>query len=102
MTLIETTATLKKLEKISKALGDVNRLKILNLIAQHGGTGPCAAVQECVDLAQPSVSHHVKILIEAGLIDAHKEGRTYKYSLNRAALSDYLQAIAAQTSLKEQ
>ena len=54
---------LKKLEKISKALGDVNRLKILNHIAKNGGTGQCSAIQTCVDLAQPSVSHHIKILI---------------------------------------
>lgn len=101
MTATPTTATLKKLEKISKALGDVNRLKILNLIARHGGTGQCAAVQECVELAQPSVSHHIKILIEAGLIDAHKEGRTYKYTLNHTELGQYLEAIAAQTSSQE-
>jgi ArsR family transcriptional regulator, arsenate/arsenite/antimonite-responsive transcriptional repressor len=93
------TEELKKLEKIAKALGDVNRLKILNLIARHGGIGPCAAVQECVDLAQPSVSHHIKILIEAGLILAHKEGRTYKYALNQAVLADYLQGISQQISL---
>lgn len=95
------TDELKKLEKISKALGDVNRLKILNLIARHGGIGPCAAVQECVDLAQPSISHHIKILLEAGLITAHKEGRTYHYSLNQTAFQEYLQGIAAQTSPAE-
>jgi ArsR family transcriptional regulator len=90
------TATLKQLEKISKALGDVNRLKILNLIARHGGVGQCSAVQECLELAQPSVSHHIKILIEADLIEAVKEGRHYKYLLNQKTMDAYLQAMSLQ------
>lgn len=90
------TTTLKKLEKISKALGDVNRLKILQLIASHGGVGQCSAIQECVDLAQPSVSHHIKILIEAGLIEASKEGRHYKYILKQDVMKEYLQALSSQ------
>jgi ArsR family transcriptional regulator, arsenate/arsenite/antimonite-responsive transcriptional repressor len=92
---------LKKLEKISKALGDVNRLKILNLIARHGGTGACSAIQECVELAQPSISHHVKILIEAGLLEAAKEGRNHKYSLNRETFEEYLRAMADQVKLEQ-
>ena len=87
---------LKKLEKVSKALGDVNRLKILNLIARHGGTGQCSAIQECVDLAQPSVSHHIKILIEAGLIEAEKEGRSHKYRFNRKTFSEYIHSLNCQ------
>ena len=90
------TTTLKKLEKISKALGDVNRLKILQLIASHGGVGQCSAIQECVDLAQPSVSHHIKILIEAGLIEAAKEGRNHKYILNQDVMKEYLQTLTSQ------
>lgn len=93
---------LKKLEKVSKALGDVNRLKILHLIAKHGGTGKCSAIQECLDLAQPSVSHHIKILIEAGLIAAEKEGRNYKYILDKNNFNEYLEAIAGQVKLEQE
>lgn len=88
--------TIKHLEKIAKALGDANRLQILNMIARHGGTGQCAAIQECVNLAQPSVSHHIKILIEADLIEAVKEGRNYKYHFKRSTFDEYLEAIACQ------
>lgn len=90
----------KKLEKISKALGDVNRLKILQLIAGNGGTGQCSAIQECLDLAQPSVSHHVRILQEAGLITAIKEGRNYKYKLEQKNLQQYLKTISQQLGLE--
>lgn len=95
------SATLKQLEKISKALGDENRLKILQRIAKLGGMSPCAAVQDCVELAQPSVSHHIKILIEAGLIEVEKEGRHHKYWLNRENFQHYLTALE-QLTLKEQ
>lgn len=94
------TEDFKKLEKISKALGDVNRLKILQLIAENGGTAQCSAIQECLDLAQPSVSHHVKILLEAGLITAIKEGRNYKYMLEQENLQIYLQTISQQLGLE--
>ncbi|WP_017732451.1 ArsR/SmtB family transcription factor [Nafulsella turpanensis] len=89
---------LKQLEKIAKALGDVNRLKMLRLMAQHGGTGACSAVQECVNLAQPSVSHHIKILAEAGLIEAEKEGRNYKYTLKRETLRMFMDELQLQLS----
>jgi ArsR family transcriptional regulator len=81
---------IKQVEKISKALGDLSRLKILHHIANKGGSGQCSEIQHVLDLAQPSISHHVKILIEAGLIEPEKEGRNHKYNLNQQALSDYL------------
>src|SRR5690349_16833378 len=53
--------SLKQVEKISKALGDANRLKILQHISKKGGCGQCAEIQGIVDLTQPSISHHIKI-----------------------------------------
>ena len=87
------TLTLKQVEKISKALGDSNRLKILHYIAGKGGCGECSGLQEVVDLAQPSISHHVKILVESGLIEGEKEGRNYSYHMNAGILSEYLSAL---------
>jgi ArsR family transcriptional regulator, arsenate/arsenite/antimonite-responsive transcriptional repressor len=81
---------IRQIEKISKALGDSNRLKILHYISNKGGCGQCADIQQVLDLAQPSVSHHVKILIEAGLIEPEKEGRHHKYTLNSDVMNEYL------------
>jgi ArsR family transcriptional regulator, arsenate/arsenite/antimonite-responsive transcriptional repressor len=81
---------LKTIEKISKALGDKNRLNILLHITKKGGCAQCAEIHDIIDLAQPSVSHHVKILVEAGLIEPEKEGRNFKYTLNVNALENYL------------
>jgi ArsR family transcriptional regulator len=87
------TLTLKQIEKISKALGDTNRLKILHYIADKGGCGECSGLHDVIGLAQPSISHHVKILVESGLMDGEKEGRNYSYTLNSGVLNQYLTAL---------
>ncbi len=82
----------KAVEKIAKALSDRNRLLILQKIAGQHCVG-CYQVQEVVSLAQPSVSHHVKVLVDAGLIHSDKIGRSITLSLNKdnvQALIDYL------------
>lgn len=85
--------SLKQIEKISKALGDANRLKILQYISKRGGCGQCSEIQDVIDLTQPSISHHIKILLEAGLIESEKEGRNLKYTLNEQVIRDYSSAI---------
>ena len=85
--------TLKQIEKISKALGDTHRLKILQYIAGKGGCGECSGLQGIIELAQPSISHHVKILVESGLIEGEKDGRNYSYHLNADVLNQYLSAL---------
>jgi ArsR family transcriptional regulator len=78
------------MEKISKELGDANRLKILHFISNKGGSGQCSDLQHVIDLAQPSISHHIRILTEAGLIEPEKEGRNHKYTLNDEVLDEYM------------
>jgi ArsR family transcriptional regulator len=87
------TLTFKQIEKISKALGDTNRLKILHYISGKGGCGECSGLQDVIELAQPSISHHVKILLEAGLIEGEKEGRNYSYTLNSSIFNQYIEAL---------
>jgi ArsR family transcriptional regulator len=84
------TLNLKNIEKISKALGDKNRLSILMHVTKKGGCAPCSEIHDIIDLTQPSISHHVKILVEAGLLDAEKQGRNFKYTLNVSALDEYM------------
>jgi ArsR family transcriptional regulator, arsenate/arsenite/antimonite-responsive transcriptional repressor len=87
---------LKQIEKISKALGDTNRLKILHHIAKKGGCGQCSEIQDVLDLTQPSISHHIKILVEAGLIEPEKEGRNHKYTMNEQLVKDYTTTLGGQ------
>ncbi len=79
---------LKSVERISKAIGDPHRIKILEAVKKQGCM-PCADVCELIDLTQSSVSHHLKQLIDAGLLIPEKEGRNVKYTLDRKVLDDY-------------
>jgi ArsR family transcriptional regulator len=81
---------LKQLEKISKALGDITRLKILSGMATCEGSFQCADIKHITQLAQPSVSHHIKTLIEADLIEPEKDGRNHSYQLNKDVFNAYI------------
>ena len=81
-----------------KALGDPNRLKILDLLRSSGRSccdlisrderGLCACdVEQAIGLSQAAVSHHMAILIRAGLVEAEKRGRWMFYRRKEAALA---------------
>ncbi len=84
---------LKQVEKIAKALGDINRLKILQYMHQHDGKIACMDICDIINLAQPSISHHIKKLTEAGLIEPQKEGRFYQYALNQQTWDEYIHVL---------
>ena len=88
----------KKAEKISKALADPNRLLILKEIKKQKECLYCVALNDIVDLAQPSIAHHLKLLTDTELIISEKEGRNVKYVLNNQVLDEY---IAFLESLKK-
>ena len=81
---------LKQVKKISKALADDHRLKILQEIKMRADYLMCSELCGIIDLTQPSVSHHVKLLQEADLIIQEKEGRNVKYRLNRKIFEEYI------------
>ena len=83
----------KAVERIAKALSDRNRLLILQKIAKQKCLG-CTQVQEIVSLAQPSVSHHVKVLVDAGLVDSHKDGRNLNLYLNNEKLQELIDFLS--------
>ena len=84
---------LKQVEKISKALSDINRLKILQYMQKNQGKVECTQACHLLDLAQPSISHHIKKLVEADLIYQHKVGRNYNYSLNHEIWDNYKRSL---------
>lgn len=84
---------LKQVEKISKVLSDINRLKILQYMQKNQGKMECTQAHDFLDLAQPSISHHIKKLVEANLINQHKVGRNYNYSLNHQVWDHYKRTL---------
>lgn len=67
--------------RLFKALADENRLHILELL-QRGERCACVLLEN-LHLSQPTLSHHMKILCDAGLVTGRKEGKWVYYTLNR-------------------
>lgn len=67
------------------ALGDEVRLKMIRLLSQHEALCVCE-LQEAFDVGQPTVSHHLKILRDANLVDVERRGTWAYYSLRRDTL----------------
>ncbi len=68
-----------ELEKVLKALADRHRLRIVNLLLRAGGEPVCVCeVQPLLGLSQGTVSHHLKQLVEAGVVARESRG-TYSY-----------------------
>ncbi|MBO3089732.1 ArsR/SmtB family transcription factor [Cellulomonas dongxiuzhuiae] len=71
-----------------KALADPTRLRLLSIIASHEGAEACVCdLTEPVGLSQPTVSHHLKVLAEAGLVTREKRGVWAYYALVPGAVA---------------
>ncbi|HEY4207788.1 MAG TPA: metalloregulator ArsR/SmtB family transcription factor [Puia sp.] len=80
----------KRAEKISKALSDPTRLKILGEIKKRNECLYCVDLYENIHLAQPSISHHMKQLTDTALILSEKEGRNIKYKMNNEVIDEFI------------
>jgi ArsR family transcriptional regulator len=58
-----------------KALADPVRLRLMSLVASHQGSEACVCeLNDAFDLSQPTISHHMKVLHDAGLVNREKRG----------------------------
>lgn len=81
-----------------KAIADPARLRLLSMIAAHDGGEACVCdLTEPLTLSQPTVSHHLKILVDAGLLTREKRGVWAYYTLVPGAL-DSLAAVLSSTA----
>lgn len=83
----------KDFERISKALSDPHRIKILQEVKNYDCLA-CSHLQEVINLAQPSISHHIKLLVDAGLLIPEKEGRNMKYSIDSEVFDAYIKQLS--------
>jgi ArsR family transcriptional regulator len=82
-----------------KALGDPIRLEIVDMISCND---LCACeILERFDVTQPTLSHHIKILCDCGLVNGRRDGKWTYYSLNEKAIQDVQTVLAEITSRKE-
>ena len=79
----------ERIAPLLKALADPVRLRLLSLVASHGDGEACVCdLNDAFDLSQPTISHHLKVLHEVGLLDRTKRGVWVYYSVKRDALAD--------------
>jgi ArsR family transcriptional regulator len=76
-----------ELERLFKLIADSSRLRILNMLVQAGGEAVCVCeFTDVLNVSQPTVSHHLKQLTDAGLLDRERRGSFVYFSLRRGAL----------------
>ena len=72
-----------------KALADPVRLRLVSIVAASEGGEACVCdLNDAFELSQPTISHHLKVLHEAGLLDRSKRGVWVYYAVRREVLAD--------------
>lgn len=77
----------KDVALVCKALGDSNRLQIVQMLSDGEKCG-CKLLEK-FEITQPTLSHHMKILCECGLVNSRKDGKWSHYSLNCETLREF-------------
>ena len=80
-------AQAEQIVPLLRALADPVRLRLMSLVASHPGGEACVCdLTEAFDLSQPTISHHLKVLREAGVITSERRGTWVYYRLLPTAL----------------
>jgi len=87
----------RELVRVMKALADPARFGMVQEIAAAGELS-CGQVAERFDLSQPTVSHHLKILTESGILVMRSEGKHHLTSVNHALLKTLAELLPARLS----
>jgi ArsR family transcriptional regulator, arsenate/arsenite/antimonite-responsive transcriptional repressor len=84
----------EKIERISRALADKTRLRIFEAISNCGGMN-CGQIVTLRGVTAATVSHHLRILADVGLIESRREGQFVHNQANPRTLSEYTRALSA-------
>jgi DNA-binding transcriptional ArsR family regulator len=87
----------RELIRALKALADPTRFRMIQEIAAAGELS-CGAVAERFDVSQPTISHHLKILLDAGLLVQRTEGKHHFTSVNRDLLASVVATLPKRLS----
>ena len=87
------------LARTLKALADPTRLRLVSMVAAHDGGEACVCeLTEPLGLTQPTISHHLKILVDAGIFSRDKRGVWAYYALRPATLQALAGMLSGDTS----
>lgn len=89
----------ERIAPLVKAIADPVRLRLLSLVASHADGEACVCdLNDAFDLSQPTISHHLKLLHEAGLLDREKRGVWVYYRVNPGPLGDLAALLGGVTA----
>ena len=89
-----------ELARVFKAMGDPVRLRLLSLIASHEGGEACVCdLTDAFELSGPTISHHLKVLREAGLIASDRRGTWIYYRIRAEALAGLARVLHVDSAL---
>ena len=84
-----------RIAPVLKALGDPVRLRLMSLVASHADGEACVCdLHEAFELSQPTISHHLKVLHDTGLLERTKRGVWVFYRVRTEVLTDIATLIA--------
>jgi ArsR family transcriptional regulator len=78
----------ERMAKVAKALGDPIRMQLVDVLRKHAGKVCVCELVPLFDLSQPTVSHHLKVLREAGIVGSERRGLWAYYYVNADALDE--------------
>ena len=82
-------AQAQRMAKIAKALGDPVRLQLVDVLRKHAGKVCVCELVPLFDLSQPTVSHHLKVLRDAGIVGSERPGLWSYYYVKAEALNEF-------------
>jgi ArsR family transcriptional regulator len=91
--------TKKQFHQVARAMADPQRFAILERIAGEAGELPCKTLVQELSVSQATISHHLKELSEAGLIDCRREAQCAFLSLRRPVVEAYRKELGRRMAL---
>lgn len=90
----------EEVANICKAMSDANRLRIIEMLTKGEKCG-CDLLQ-MLQVSQPTLSHHMKVLSDCQLVNSYKDGKWHHYSINCNKFKEYKEYIASITCCNEE
>jgi ArsR family transcriptional regulator len=82
-------AQARRMAKIAKALGDPVRIELVDVLRRHAGKVCVCELVPLFDLSQPTISHHLKVLRDAGLVESERQGLWAYYYVLPGAIDEF-------------